>query len=150
MKTIVAPIDFSAASQQVVAEAVDLARALRARLIVMHVVQPPVITDSDVGARMSADYAAMASESAAKQLSALQKKLQLRGITIETRHVTGSPGRSIVDLAGALDASYVVLGSHGHGAIYDLVIGSTTTRVLKHAPCPVVVVPGGRKKKAKR
>jgi nucleotide-binding universal stress UspA family protein len=33
------------------------------------------------------------------------------------------------------------MGSHGHTALYDLIAGSTTTRVLKGAPCPVVVVP---------
>lgn len=41
----------------------------------------------------------------------------------------------------ALDAELLVLGSHGHGLVHDKVVGSTTQRVIHHAPCPVVVVP---------
>jgi nucleotide-binding universal stress UspA family protein len=40
------------------------------------------------------------------------------------------------------------MGSHGHGAFYDLLVGSTTQGVLKRATCPVVIVPTSKKKKA--
>lgn len=60
---------------------------------------------------------------------------------IETKHVIGVPGRCIPEQAVELNADYIVLGSHGHGAFYDLVIGGTASRVLKEAHCPVVVVP---------
>ena len=49
MKTILTPVDFSAISKAVVKSAAELARSLNARLILMHVVQPPVIT-SEYGA----------------------------------------------------------------------------------------------------
>lgn len=144
MKTILAPIDFSPASQQVVAQAVVLAKLAGARLVLLHVVQPPIMTDSDGGAQMSADYAATASESAAKRLSALQKPLRARGVTVTTRHRVGSPGQCILDQAATCQANYIVLGSHGHGAFYDLIMGSTTSRVLKQACCPILVVPSQR------
>ena len=76
MKTILAPIDFSTASKQVVTEAAQLARVLRARLILLHVVQPPIVTDSDLGPQTSADYIATATRSAAKNLIALKKFTQ--------------------------------------------------------------------------
>jgi nucleotide-binding universal stress UspA family protein len=141
MKTILAPIDFSAASKPVVAEAQKLAKFAGARLVLLHVVQPPVMTDSDAGAQMSADYAATASESAVKTLTALKKSLRARGGVAETRHLIGFPGQCILDQAVTLGANYIVLGSHGHGAFYDLIVGSTTSRVLKQARCPVLVVP---------
>jgi len=141
MKTVLASIDFSAASQLVVAAAARLAQAVGARLVVLHVVQPPLVTDSDLGTQMSAEYAAAASESAAKRLAALQKPLRARRIAVETRHLLGNPGQRILDQAGMLNPDYIVLGSHGHGAFYDLIVGSTTSRVLKQARCPVVVVP---------
>jgi nucleotide-binding universal stress UspA family protein len=37
------------------------------------------------------------------------------------------------------------MGSHGHGALYHLFVGSVTTAVLKEAPCPVLVVPSDRR-----
>jgi nucleotide-binding universal stress UspA family protein len=44
----------------------------------------------------------------------------------------------------AADADLMVLGSHGHGAVHDKLIGSTSERAVHHAPCPVVIVPDPR------
>lgn len=148
MKTILTPIDFSAAGELVVAEAVTLARALNARLILMHVLQPPVVTDSEIGTQMSSEYAATESAETARRLSGLGKQLEAQSIMVETRHLVGLPGPCILELARTRGVDYIVLGSHGHGAFYELVVGSTTSRVLKHTLCPVVVVPQGRKKSA--
>jgi universal stress protein A len=150
MKTILAPIDFSDATPPVIAEAVALARAVSARLLLLHVVQPPLLTGDEFGAQMSAEYAASASETAAKRLAELQRQLQTReGATVETQHVIGLPGERIVELSRALEVDYIVLGSHGHGAFYELIIGSTTSRVLKQASCPLVIVPP-KKAKSRR
>ena len=61
---------------------------------------------------------------------------------------SGSPIFRIAEEAKALKADYIVIGSHGHGAFYDLLVGSTTSGVLKKASCAVVVVPVPRSKKA--
>jgi nucleotide-binding universal stress UspA family protein len=55
--------------------------------------------------------------------------------------MSGVPAQVILEQAQKLSADHIVMGSHGHTALYDLIAGSTTTRVLKGAPCPVVVVP---------
>jgi nucleotide-binding universal stress UspA family protein len=44
----------------------------------------------------------------------------------------------------ALDAELLVLGSHGHGAIHDTLVGSTSQHVIRHATCPVVILPDPR------
>jgi nucleotide-binding universal stress UspA family protein len=46
--------------------------------------------------------------------------------------------------AAAADAELLVLGSHGHGAVHDKLVGSTSERAIHHAPCPVVVIPDPR------
>ena len=143
VKTIHAAIDFSSATKPVVAEAVTLARGRGARLVALHVVQPTVVTDSEVWAQMKSEYDALTTAAAKKQLAELQKQLKSEGVMIEAQHIVGLPGPCILDQAVALKADYIVLGSHGHGAFYDLIIGSTASRVLKQAPCPVVVVPPG-------
>jgi nucleotide-binding universal stress UspA family protein len=38
-------------------------------------------------------------------------------------------------------ADFIVMGSHGHGALYNLLIGGTASGVIQKAPCPVVIVP---------
>jgi nucleotide-binding universal stress UspA family protein len=141
MKTVLAAIDFSAGSERVVTEAIHLARGTKARLVVLHVVQPPLAVDPDLGGQMRTQYAALASENAAEALANLQKKLQAETVTIQTAHLVGQPGQRVLDYAGELRADYIVLGSHGHGAVYDLVVGRTASRVIKHAKCPVLVVP---------
>ena len=46
---------------------------------------------------------------------------------------------AILEEARNLSAAFIVIGSHGHGAVYELLAGSTTHGVLHRAPCPVVV-----------
>ena len=55
----------------------------------------------------------------------------------------GAPIQHIVRQAASAD--YVVMGSHGHTALYDLLVGSTTHGVLMRAKCPVVIVPAAAK-----
>lgn len=141
MKTILVPIDFSPVSKRVVAAAEELARGLGGRLVVLHVVQPPVLTDSDFGTQLTAEYAAEAAQAAEKQLARLRQQLLKDDLVVEVRHTSGYPGQCILDAADDVGADFIVLGSHGHGAFYDLIVGSTASRVLKRARCPVLIVP---------
>jgi nucleotide-binding universal stress UspA family protein len=53
-------------------------------------------------------------------------------------------GDTLVRLAKEYESQALVVGSHGHSALGELLLGSTTHAVLKHAECPVVVVRGPR------
>ena len=70
-------------------------------------------------------------------------QLREAGITVSTLHAVGVSGATILARARELSADYIVIGSHGHGAFYDLIVGSTTSWVLKEATCPVLVIPRG-------
>jgi nucleotide-binding universal stress UspA family protein len=61
-----------------------------------------------------------------------------------TVQVVGSPVQHITSEAERTEADYIVMGSHGHTALYELLVGSTTHGVLKRAHCPVVIVPAGK------
>lgn len=52
----------------------------------------------------------------------------------------GAPGPTLVDLATELPASVVVIGTRGHGGLRRAVLGSVSDHVVRHAPCPVVVI----------
>ena len=148
MKTILAPVDFSPASRRVLTEAVSLANTLRARLVLLHVVTPPVIT-SEYGVMLAniVELTAELEKGAARHLARLEKALAPRVPATGRACLLGSPTALITEHAKKISASYIVLGSHGHTAFYDLLVGSTTAGVLKHAPCPVVVVPPAAKAK---
>ncbi|HEY3335912.1 MAG TPA: universal stress protein [Candidatus Limnocylindrales bacterium] len=65
--------------------------------------------------------------------------LRRPGLKVEGFLLRGRPGSSIVDEASAFKAELVVMGSRGHGAIATMVLGSTASEVVDHAPCPVFV-----------
>ena len=61
---------------------------------------------------------------------------------VEQILVRGLPSESLC--TSALDAELLVLGSHGHGAVHDQLVGSTSMRAIHHASCPVVILPDPR------
>lgn len=146
MKTILAPIDFSDVSQLVLAEAIELARATGGRLVLLHVVQPLARLGGDAAlAESGVEFASLAESDAGRRLSELQQKLREDGVVAHAVLRSGIAGPGIVQQAERLQADYIVIGSHGHTAFYDLIVGSTTTRVLREATCRVVIVPPGAK-----
>ncbi|MEO5965016.1 MAG: universal stress protein [Candidatus Limnocylindrales bacterium] len=65
--------------------------------------------------------------------------LRRPGLKVEGFLLRGRPASAIVDEATAMEADLVVLGSRGHGTIATMVLGSTASEVVDHAPCPVLV-----------
>ena len=69
---------------------------------------------------------------------------------MESVQFVGSPIPLIAEMAATLEVDYIVMGSHGHTALYDLLVGSTTHGVLLRAKCPVIIVPAVKKSAARR
>lgn len=148
MKTILAPVDFSPATDGVVAEAARLARALGARVVLFSAIQPPALPyDYAPILENIAEITAAGEKAAARQLARLEEVLRGQAIPVESVQSVGPPIRLIADQAEAARADYIVMGSHGHTAFYELLVGSTTHGVLMRAKCPVVIVPAQKEKK---
>jgi nucleotide-binding universal stress UspA family protein len=146
MKTILAAIDFSESSELVIETAATLARSAEARVAFLHVIQPISGTASEYGFAEASDKIARAAVlNAVHRLAHIQRRLSSEGVSATSSYVSGVPGAAIVERAQEVQASYIVVGSHGHGAWYELIIGGTTSRVIANAPCPVVVVPSRAK-----
>jgi nucleotide-binding universal stress UspA family protein len=77
-------------------------------------------------------------ELAAKALSDVVADVDPPSVTVRQIVVEGNAGEALIE--AAKDADLLVLGSRGHGAITDALIGSVSTRCLHHAACPVLVV----------
>ena len=147
MKTILTPVDFSNITDSVVAAAAALARAQNGRVVLLNVTQSPIITSEYAPYLVNLGEIMLVSEKAgAKQLARLADRLKAEGIESDTLQFTGPPATQILKQAEALGADFIVMGSHGHTAFYDLLVGSTTHGVLLKAPCPVLVVPAQKKK----
>lgn len=145
MKTILVPVDFSKVTPAVVREAALLAKAHQAWVMLLTVTQPPVVANEYGAFPVNVAEIVEANVKAAQtQLARCRQQLKRRGIACETRQFTGAVAPLIVEEAKTLRADYIVIGSHGHSAFYDLLVGSTTHGVLLKAPCPVLIVPAPR------
>ena len=148
MKTILVPVDLSAATTRVCDAAGALARLIHARLVLLHVVQPPPIILNDYypfDAGAVVEAVAAGEKFAARRLRALARRCAKKRLPVQTVQRTGQPVAGILAMAAASKAAYIVIGSHGHGVAYDLLVGSTTQGVLRKAGCPVLVVPMPRR-----
>jgi nucleotide-binding universal stress UspA family protein len=146
MKTILTPIDFSSVSDAVVMEAAALAKAVGGKVILLTIIQPPVLV-AEYAPLMNdlAELTATGEKNAERQLARLEARLSADNIVTEAVQLMGAPITLIVDKAEEFKADYIVMGSHGHTALYDLLVGSTTHGVLQRAQCPVVIVPSTKR-----
>jgi len=146
MKTLLVPVDFSDATQNVLQKAAELAQELSAKIILLHISEPvaayvPAGATIDV---ITAAPPAVESENIGVQeerLADLARPLKASGLDVECVAFVGLAVDDILEQAARHNADYIVLGSHGHGALYHLFSGSVVTAVLKRAVCPVLVVP---------
>ncbi|HVW22103.1 MAG TPA: universal stress protein [Opitutaceae bacterium] len=141
MKNILVPLDFSPVSRAVLREARALARETGGRLVLLHVIRSPVYPDypgmlADVAALD--DYALKVSRA---HLGRLERTLRADRIPVAQRIFFGPAAPRIVDEARRIKARYIVIGTRGHNALHDFVLGSTTSVVLRRSRCPVLVVP---------
>ncbi len=80
------------------------------------------------------------SDEAEKVLAPIDKFLQRHGLGAKSIWKVGSPGATISKLATDGKYDLVIMGSHGHGAVANLVMGSVATQVLAHCKVPVLMV----------
>jgi len=151
MKTLLVSVDFSAATRAVVETAVELAQASDAQVILHHSLMPPIVTtEFGIGAEMVQETIEIAEKGARHQLEHLEDELTARGLNVGSVLTSGPAADQILAVATKRKADVIVLGSHGHTAFYDLMVGGTTHAVLRKAACPVLIVPRAASKPAKR
>ena len=147
MKTILVPIDFSDVTTPVVETARKFAAALESRLILLNVAEPePDFVGFEAGPPTVRVAVARDFKAERQRLDDLKAKCAAGGTDVTTLHIQGPIVDKILHEAGEQQADMIIMGSHGHGALYDLLVGSVTHGVIKKASCPVVVVPAPAKK----
>jgi nucleotide-binding universal stress UspA family protein len=142
MKTVLAPIDLSEAAAGVISQAGALAVDVGGRVLLLHVVPPPaVINEYAPEAERLAEEEKKKAEAAMEQW---RQRLKGTGVDAEISVLHGPPVATILGETARANADYIVMGSHGHGALYHLFVGGTAGGVIQKSPCPVVVVPSQR------
>jgi nucleotide-binding universal stress UspA family protein len=142
MKTIAALVDFSDATFKVLKQAHTLATAFGSRVEILHVLPPePVVVDFGIAPTVMHEPSAEAVKQDADRLHELEDSLRKHGVQANARQIHGTSIESLLDECEKAQADMIIVGSHRHGAVYELLVGSITAGVLKRAKCPVLVVP---------
>lgn len=149
IKAILAPTDFSDASKEAVKTAHDLAQALQAELILVHVVNavPPFpgnIAPTAAGFNIDM-YQRDLITHWGRELEAFARRIREGENKVLTLVREGDPGANIVELAEEEGVDLVVIATHGRTGLMRFVFGSVAEKVVRHSPCPVLVIPAGRK-----
>jgi nucleotide-binding universal stress UspA family protein len=126
---ILVPVDFSTAAIAALHHALELARATRAKITLLHVVAPSEAADPDAGA-----------QTAALELMALKKKECARTDRIDVQVRTGIPFAEITQHAEREGADLIVLGRRHPDAAVQWANGHTSERIVRYATCPVLLV----------
>jgi nucleotide-binding universal stress UspA family protein len=164
MKRILVPIDFSDATLRVIDLAQQLAKALDAEIHLVHVKE---LTAAAAPGTLGYGLAGMpelapmsgvplpvfdpmpqtvpVDEDEQSKLTHWQDKIAQSGVKVTLHEPTGAVVEEILNEADVANADLIVMGTHGHGAMYNLLVGGVTKGVLKRSTRPVLLVPGPRR-----
>lgn len=139
IQKILVPHDFSEHSRHALDWALALAEKWQASVELMHVVHilPPVV---DIPNDMYADVERDQLATAQQHLEAIHtNKTSDSSVTIGIHVQRGVPFQAICEYAEKQHADLIVMGSHGRTGLSHVFLGSVAERVMRHAPCPVLI-----------
>ena len=138
LNTILVPTDFSEHSDKALRYGVELASKFGATLHLFHTYEPIPVMYGETG-YVPLESSAEIEAAAVKQLDELKPE-GAEDLKIVRKVSQGHPFVEIVQYAKEHDADVIVMGTHGRGAIAHMLLGSVAERVVRKAPCPVLVV----------
>lgn len=139
---ILVSLDISESTEKVVVAATQLAKAMSAKLYLIHVADPdPDFVGYGVGPQTVRDSVSEKLHKEHAHIQELAESLRQKGLDAIGLLIQGSIVEVILKQANKLEAQMIVMGSHGRGAVYEVLVGSVSKGVLHGAKCPVLVVP---------
>ena len=141
VRQILCPVDFSDHSHAALSHAGQLARALGAELILLHVVEPVIYPVAyglaPVG---NFNYEEEAKSAAQRKLEPVTGEFADSGLKATSLVTSGTPWLRICEVAEENDIDLIVTATHGLTGIKHVLLGSTAEQVVRHAKCPVLTV----------
>ena len=141
LQRILVPVDFSRKSTKAIRYAVTLARQFDASITLVHVIEPsygPEEVPSGNATRRVSERVRVTR--ARSKLNALCHRILGPCRIVETVVRSGLAFFEITEAAEAVGTDLIVIGTHGFGGLTRSVMGGTAEKVIRHAPCPVLVV----------
>jgi nucleotide-binding universal stress UspA family protein len=147
MHTILVPYDFSEQAENAFQFAQQLATKTTGQLKLVHIVETPTTQSFSTMGEMNLDSAQLNQvymielvEKRKRQLQEIEEQHQGNPYKFKTRLAFGNPYAGISSEIADIKADLVVMGSKGSSGLEELLIGSNTEKVVRHAKCPVITV----------
>ena len=141
LKKVLVPTDFSESARHALTYGISFAREYEAELTLLHVVENLTVGyASDLFPVPMAEVFQEISGYARTELAKLGTEARAKSITVEEVVIQGKPSAEIMRFARETEVDMIVLGTHGKGMLDQALFGSTTERVVRRAPCPVLTV----------
>ncbi len=138
-KKILIAVDESSFAAHAAEAGLELARELRADVAFVTVIDPANMRFTAESGVAEDRWYAMEQSKAKNLLNSFMARAETLRPPLEFIEV-GAAADMIVAAAKSLPADLIVMGTHGRGALTTLFMGSVAQGVLRHAPCPVMVI----------
>lgn len=146
MKILVC-VDLSDATEIIIGKTEELAKRLSAEVWLLHNAEPepdkvefkvdPIAARENLAKRFHIEH---------RQIQDLSERLRKAGIEATALLVHGTTVETILTEAADLDVDMIIVGSHGRGAMFQLLLGSVSEGVLHKSQLPVLVIPTHKRK----
>ena len=147
--TILVPVDFSACCREGLQYAIGFANEFGARIFLLHATYLGYIYSSEGTAMYDIPgLQEAARKNAERQMGKLVRTVNFGGVEFETVFTEGSPVLNICAFAKDRDVDLIITSTHGVTGLQHVLIGSIAEKVVRHAPCSVLVVPSHPKIRA--
>lgn len=140
IRRILVPLDFSASAEKALRYAVSFAQQCDAKIILVHV-RPVTDYPAELGVLpMTMPVGEPSDGKIRARLEAEAARLMPAEMCARVLLSTGTPFDEICQAARQSGADLIIIATHGHTGLKHILLGSTAERVVRHAPCPVLVV----------
>lgn len=142
VKNILGLLDFSPVSDQVILKAGELSKLYNAKCWLIHIAAPdPYFVGYEIGPQYIRDDKASSLKKEHDVLQSYKKTLQEAGVDCEALLIQGQINSTITSEIEKLQIDLIILGSHGHSRLYDLIVGSVCEYTLRNSKIPMLVIP---------
>jgi nucleotide-binding universal stress UspA family protein len=138
-RRILAATDFAESAERALACAIDLGRLHGAELLLLHVYMDPPAYPEVAAGQVQAIYDEQR-RWVDETLERRARSARAKGLLARALVRTGPPASAIADTARDERADLIVVGTHGRSGLDRLIVGSVAERVVRLAPCPVLVI----------
>ena len=141
MKLLVA-VDLSESTQTIVEKVEQFNNECPAKVWILHNAEPePDFVEFKVDPLAAREILAKKFHNEHRQIQEIANRLRKAGLEVTALLVHGATVETILNEASDLDVDMIVVGTHGRGAMYQLLVGSVSEGILHKSPYPVLVIP---------